>query len=399
MADLIVDNVLEAEIAKHYASGYRRALLGNGYEAEGFFPHMGQEGCWLFFTAAPLRAASGEIIGALETLQDITDRRQAEDALAENRHWLSQIIQGNAVPTFVIDRDHRISEWNLACEKMTGFMADQMIGTRNQWQAFSTHQRPVLADFILNAATEQEIAAQYGDKYRYSLLGEGYEVEDFFPTLGDDGKWLFFTASPLRDATGAIVGAIETLHVTRRRRAEDALRVSEQRYRELSITDDLTNLFNARYLNLRAIEEIDRAERYNRPLCLLMLDMDDFKSYNDTYGHLKGDSVLQRLAQTIRRCIRKTDSAFRYGGEEFTVLLPESTLENAVKVAERIRREFSQETFSPESGTVTQKTVSIGAAQLVPGEMAKTLLSRADRNLYRAKRSGKNRVDAGEGKE
>lgn len=162
------------------------------------------------------------------------------------------------------------------------------------------------------------------------------------------------------------------------------------------MTDALTNLYNARYLYLRATEEIDRAERYRRPLCLLMLDMDDFKSYNDTCGHPAGDLVLQRLADTIRRCIRKSDSAFRYGGEEFTVLLPESSLTEAVAIAERIRLEFSQEPFTPAPETVIRKTVSIGPTLLISGENAKTLLSRADENLYRAKRSGKNRVDAGE---
>ncbi len=398
MADLIVDNVLESEIAKYYTSGYRRSLLGHGYEAEGFFPSLGEEGRWLFFTAAPLRSASGEIVGALETLQDITDRRKAEDALAESRRWLSQIIQGSAVPTFVIDREHRISEWNIACENMTGFKADQMIGTRDQWKAFSVEQRPVLADFIITGASEEEIANQYGDKYHRSLLGDGYEVEEFFPTLGEEGKWLFFTASPLLDTTGTIIGAIETLQdVTRRRNAEDALRASEKRYRQLSMTDDLTNLFNVRYLHLRAVEEKDRAERYERPLCLLMLDMDDFKSYNDTYGHPKGDLVLQRLADTIKRCIRKTDSAFRYGGEEFTVLLPESKLADAVVIAERIRQEFSRQTFTPIPEAIIRKTVSMGVAQLVSGETVQSLLSRADQNLYRAKRKGKNRVDTGVG--
>jgi diguanylate cyclase (GGDEF)-like protein len=161
------------------------------------------------------------------------------------------------------------------------------------------------------------------------------------------------------------------------------------------MTDDLTRLFNARYLYLRAVEEIDRAERYKRPLCLIMLDLDDFKSYNDTHGRQQGDLVLQRLAHTIRRCIRKTDSAFRYGGEEFMVLLPESTLNKAVEIAERIRREFAGETFAPDPGTVIRKTVSIGTAQFISGEQAQTLLSRAGRNMYRAKRGGKNRVDAG----
>jgi len=272
-----------------------------------------------------------------------------------------------------------------------------MLGTKDSWRTLYSSPRPTMADLIVDGVLEHEIAKHYTSGYHRALLGHGYEAEGFFPHLGKEGRWLFFTAAPLRSASGEIVGAQETLQdVTDRRKAEDALRASERKYRELSMTDDLTNLFNARYLYLRAVEEIDRAERYNRPLCLLMLDMDDFKSYNDTYGHPKGDLVLQRLAQTIRRCIRKTDSAFRYGGEEFTVLLPESSLSEAVEIAERIRREFSQESFHPQPGAVVRKTMSIGVTQLISGEKAKALLSRADRILYRAKRNGKNRVDDGE---
>lgn len=393
LADLIVDNVLEEEIAKYYTAGYRQALLGHGYEAECFFPALGEDGRWLFFTAAPLRAASGEIIGALETLQDVTDRRRAEVALAENQRRLLQIVQGSAVPTFVLDSDHRISEWNLACENLTGLSAEQMLGTRDQWRAFSPKQRPVLADLILDAASEEVIADQYGDKYRRSLLGEGFEVEDFFPELGEAGKWLFFTAAPMRDTSGKIIGAIETLQdVTRRRNAEDALRASEQHYRELSVTDGLTGLFNARCFYLRAAEEIDRAARYQSPLTLLMIDMDDFKIYNDTYGHPQGDLVLQRFADNIQNCLRRIDSVFRYGGEEFAALLPETSLEEATVTAERIREEFAAEIFTPIQGTSVSKTLSIGAAQWLPGEDVSSLLSRADKCLYQAKRSGKNRV-------
>lgn len=290
MADLIVDNVLESEIAKHYTSGYRRALLGNGFEAEAFFPHMREGGCWLFFTASPLRSASGKIVGALETLQDITDRRKAEHALAESRRWLSQIIQGSAVPTFVIDRDHRICEWNIACENMTGFQAEQMIGTRDQWKAFSAKQRPVLADFILDGATEEEVARQYGDKYRRSLLGEGYEVEDFFPTLGKEGKWLFFTASPLRDAAGAIIGAIETLQdVTRRRQAEEALRVSEQHYRDLSRV----------LLKQMEIDKEEIGQVFQQNIDQLVLPF--FSKLRENNTSFNQDSIIKSIESTLRQ--------------------------------------------------------------------------------------------------
>ena len=131
----------------------------------------------------------------------------------------------------------------------------------------------------------------------------------------------------MRNADGDIVGAIETLQdVSERRRAEEALRESEERYRTLSLTDTLTGLFNTRHLHERLPAEIERAQRYNRPLSLLVLDCDHFKRINDTFGHLEGDRVLQGLAGVIRDCLRRSDSAFRYGGEEFVVLLPETEL-------------------------------------------------------------------------
>lgn len=137
---------------------------------------------------------------------------------------------------------------------------------------------------------------------------------------------------------------------------------------ELSITDGLTKLFNSRHFYDQLKSEINRAKRYGHPLSLLLLDIDDFKNYNDTYGHVEGDKVLVRLGQVIRRCLRKTDSAYRYGGEEFTVILPETTGDAAVALAERIRREFSNETFSTWSITPVRKTVSVGVAEYFPKE-------------------------------
>lgn len=125
----------------------------------------------------------------------------AETSLHESRERLSNIIEGLTVPTFVIDADHITTHWNLACEKITGVPAREVIGTRQQWRAFYPSERPVMADLIVDRVIEEEIAHHYAGKYLRSEVLEGaFEAEDFFPHLGEGGKWLFFTAAPLKEA-------------------------------------------------------------------------------------------------------------------------------------------------------------------------------------------------------
>ena len=177
-----------------------------------------------------------------------------------------------------------------------------------------------------------------------------------------------------------------------RKRIEEALRDSEKRYRELSIVDDLTQLYNSRYFYQQLKMEIDRVDRYGQSLTLLLLDLDDFKRFNDAYGHIEGDQVLWRLGQVVKRCLRQTDSAYRYGGEEFTILLPMTTSAAGAVTAERIRTEFKKEHFSPAPGQDVHVTVSIGVAQCRTKEEMKTFVHRVDQLMYQGKRNGKDRV-------
>jgi len=176
------------------------------------------------------------------------------------------------------------------------------------------------------------------------------------------------------------------------KRVEVALRESEESYRELSIVDALTRLYNSRHFYNQLRMEIDRASRYEQPLTLLLLDIDNFKAFNDTYGHVEGDHVLSLFGQVVKRCLRKTDSAYRYGGEEFTVLLPMTKSENSVVTAERIRAEFKKENLSPVAGKDVHMTVSIGIAQYKPQEDVKAFIRRVDQLMYQAKKNGKDRV-------
>ena len=170
------------------------------------------------------------------------------------------------------------------------------------------------------------------------------------------------------------------------------LRESERQYRHLSQTDSLTGLYNSRQFFERTRREIERATRYRRPLALLAMDADDFKRINDTHGHLEGDRVLQKLASAIRDCLRRTDSAYRYGGEEFMVLMPESSIEAAALVAERIRSSFADMQHELPDGASFHASVSIGVTSHVAGDSPDSLIKRADLAMYRGKRRGKNCV-------
>jgi diguanylate cyclase (GGDEF)-like protein len=165
----------------------------------------------------------------------------------------------------------------------------------------------------------------------------------------------------------------------------------EEIYR-MTIVDGLTQAHNKRFLFEQLDKEISRARRYQRPLALIMFDLDHFKRINDTYGHLAGDYVLRETAALVRGRIRRDEIFARYGGEEFAVLLPETDLAGAVRVAEEIRKLVSEHSFTFERESIPV-TVSLGAAQLDDGARTpEEFVDLADRKLYEAKRSGRNRV-------
>ncbi|HAJ27965.1 MAG TPA: hypothetical protein DCG53_12120 [Syntrophus sp. (in: bacteria)] len=181
--------------------------------------------------------------------------------------------------------------------------------------------------------------------------------------------------------------------ISKRKEMEAQLKDNEKIYRELSIIDALSQLYNSRYFYHQLKKEIDRVNRYGeQPMTLILLDIDNFKAFNDTYGHVEGDQVILRLGQVVKRCLRQTDSAYRYGGEEFTILLPMTKSKDAVVTAERIRKEFKKEIFSPLSGQDVHVTMSLGLTLYQKREDMKTFVNRADQLMYQAKKNGKDMV-------
>ena len=172
--------------------------------------------------------------------------------------------------------------------------------------------------------------------------------------------------------------------------AKDRIEMLEE-LKTLSITDGLTKLYNSRHFYNQLELEIERLKRYKHPLSLLLLDIDDFKAYNDKYGHIEGDKVLMIIGKIIQSCLRTMDSGYRYGGEEFTILLPETSSKQAKLVATRIKNELSNNVIKA-NGDENIITVSIGLTEYNYDEDIKNFIKRADMAMYKSKEKGKNTI-------
>lgn len=274
-----------------------------------------------------------------------------------------------------IDRSGLITIFNRAAEVLTGHSAKETVGKKNIVDIYPT---PVIAREI----KKHLYSSTYGDKG--SL--EGYHVE----IMNQTGQKV-----PIRLSAVLIynnneeMGSVGFFHdLSSQKKMEKKLRI-------LSITDALTGLYNQRYFHSSLSREIGRALRYKRPLSLICFDLDHFKSCNDQLGHLEGDIILRIVGKLLLDIVRKSDSAFRYGGDEFFILLPEAELQNAKQTAEKIKIRFNDHwPYGVAHTDIDLKpvTLSVGVAQLEENETAEDLIKRADFAMYEAKRQGGDRV-------
>lgn len=172
------------------------------------------------------------------------------------------------------------------------------------------------------------------------------------------------------------------------------LRREKLNFQQESITDSITGLYNKKHLENVLPVIIQRANKENKPLALLFFDIDDFKKFNDKFGHPEGDRVITYLGRNVKNLLRDTDYGFRYGGEEFVVVLQDADEETGVKVANRIKSSFNRICFNP--GLLNEavcKTLSIGVAVLTEDDDMISLINKADQAMHKAKNSGKDRVE------
>ena len=233
MADLLVDQAF-ASIPAWYETRYNPSkLIEEAYEATDFFPSLGNGGKWLRFTAAAIRDSAGHMVGAVETLEDVTERKVAEEALKGSEERLRAILEGSPTPTFVIDRGHRVIGWNRALEQLTGVRSGDVVDTANHSTVLYGEKRPTVADLLVDGAADltAEIRKWYGERYRRSkLLEEAYEATGPFTFPDREPRWLHFTSAAVRDGGGALIGAVETMtDISPLKRAEDELRLTVEK--------------------------------------------------------------------------------------------------------------------------------------------------------------------------
>ena len=180
---------------------------------------------------AQLVIEQGELKAALETVKLTqmrlfeSERKRSLETKRNMEQFLAQIVDGDPVPTLVINAQHKVTHWNKACALVSGVPAEEMIGTNRHWSAFYPNERPLMADLVISADMDTLETLYKGMFRRSPVIPGAFEAESFFPQFGENGRWLYFTAAPLRDPAGQIVGAIETLQdVTERKTAEEGLR-------------------------------------------------------------------------------------------------------------------------------------------------------------------------------
>jgi diguanylate cyclase (GGDEF)-like protein/PAS domain S-box-containing protein len=321
-----------------------------------------------------MRDGQGKPTGMWAFVRDIEDRKKAIEALRQSEEKYRTLFEDSRDAIAITGRDGTFRDVNTAMLDLFGYRKEQMLMMKFQ----DLYEDPA------------EVA-----KFQREIDKKGSLRDHEAKLLKKGGKVMhcLLIASQRRSEDGKVAGYQGIVRdITAQKAMEEALRESEKRYKELSITDDLTGLFNQRHFYNQLRAEIDRIQRYKHPLALLLLDVDNFKIYNDTYGHLAGDKVLSKLGEVIRKSIRRTDSGYRYGGEEFTVILTETPGENAGIVADRLRKRFADEIFFPVPLEPVRVTVSVGIANYRDGEEIASFVKRADQNMYEAKAKGKNCV-------
>jgi len=374
MFGLPKEELLGKKISHFYTGGEREARkimkvlvkkekLHN-YETEFIGP--GGKIVSVILSASLLKDGQGNPVGTLGVTREITEYKNLLNHITRTEQSYQKLFEAVNDAIFFLNREGYFSTFNRMFLKMTGYTEKEIRSLH-----FSKILHPDDIPMMVNDH-QKVIRGDYApERYTFRVINKEEKV------IYVEGN---FRRLKEKDT---VVGILAVLRdVTEKIRLEKELL-------ELSITDGLTGLHNQRHFYNELDKEMERVKRQHTPLSLLLFDLDDFKVFNDIHGHLEGDKVLRSVAQVVLKSIRRMDSAYRYGGDEFTVILPGATQVEASQVAERIRKTFENTPY------LQQIKLSIGLVEFDPQYDLSNFVKHADEAMYTAKKRGGNQIFIG----
>ena len=326
---------------------------------------------WLTVNARPIHK-NGALDGVLATFFDVTAFRQTLDSLRQSEANVKNILAHTPLGVCVTDAEGLFEQVNEAYCRLYGYAREELIG-RHFTMVVPEEHRKFLSDL------------------HDDFIANGTEIRGEWQVLDKLGRRKTIIADAARiSQDGAFKKVTFVMDISEKKRQEQELQEKNRQLEDQARTDSLTGMHNRAYAFERLEDLARQHRRYGAPFCVSIVDVDHFKTVNDTHGHAVGDQVLRALARAIKEHSRDTDVVARFGGEEFLLLLPHTELAGAVRALENIRRAVADLSMTSKG---ISRTISAGVAQYEGGETT-ALLEAADQALYRAKDAGRDRVEA-----
>lgn len=321
----------------------------------------------------PLLDSDGHIIGMFGVSIDITERKEMEQALQAKQELLDTVLNNIDAFVYMKDKNYRYQYINAKTANLFQMQPNDIIGKREE-------------DFMPEVEAKKFRALDQ----KVFISGQPQSGEEEYTTPNGQKHYYWSVKVPVKDIHGEISSYIGfSSDITELSLLRNRLQEKNQQLQEMSITDHLTKLYNRHKLDEVLTQEMDRANRYSHDCGIMIIDIDYFKSVNDTYGHQMGDTTLKEFATLLKTHSRKVDTVGRWGGEEFLIICSETNLAGVIILANKLRETISTHCFTIGS----QQTASFGVTSYQQGENIHSLLQRADHALYQAKKRGRNRVE------
>ena len=302
--------------------------------------------------------------------------------------WIMDVVQNVDVGLVLLDKNYDIKLWNSFMQNHSSLYAEEVIG-KNLFESF-----PEIDEKWFNRKVESIYLLKNSAFTTWEQRPYLFRFNNYRPITGRaEFMYQNSTFIPIQDLTGEISSICLIVYdVTEQAINNLELEAANEKLEIISQTDGLTGLFNRKAWEDLLNKEFDRLQRYEEKCSLIIFDIDHFKKVNDSYGHPAGDEVIKRVAEITQKCIRKTDFAGRYGGEEYVILLPHTPVASAEILAERIRKEIEAEIVNYENTSI-KITVSFGLSEHNSSlKSATAWIDSADKALYESKENGRNQV-------